>query len=156
MTIVLHPLICSCQAGREAASDRLLSLSQSAYAGDEGTMEMGETMKKEEPESDVRWPSPARSDSECEEGPPRQGQKRHPKVRLRPKAVQRLNHKRARNEASELPSTAAANGTGDGELRNQQSVTRVKKGPVVNKVRRPSERSRLGVMNLQALATKFR
>lgn len=110
---------------------------RSSCAGDERMMSMQGMMKMEEPERDVRWPSPARSDSEYEEGPPRQGQKRHPKVRLKAKAVRRLERKRAQKEASELPSTAAADVAENSELQNQQTArapARAKKRPVLNKV----------------------
>ena len=91
------------------------------------------------PEVNIRWPSPARSDSEHEAGPLRPGRKRHPKLRLIPKAVRRMNRKRGikSDPAFKQQLPAAADGTLEGNVahpkRNSASM-RVRKALLPNKV----------------------
>ena len=92
-----------------------------------------------EPEVNIRWPSPARSDSEHEAGPLRPGKKRHPKLRLIPKAVRRMNRKRGlkRDFASGQQLPAAADGIPEGSVLHPQLSSvpkRVRKVLLPNKV----------------------
>ncbi|KAK9861016.1 hypothetical protein WJX84_011983 [Apatococcus fuscideae] len=89
---------------------------------------------KEEPDFVVRWPSPALSDSEYGAEPPRHGRKRHPKLRLVPKAVQRMNLSRrikGKRPAKQQLLQAAVRGEGIFPSHHRSSVSKRARRPLI-------------------------